>query len=145
MGAQRPGVLLLTGNTDLLGHVVAVRTHLDVANGAEQTVLHHQVFKDAVSHAVPAAGLCQGVWRVRHALHPAGDHDVMVARPDEQIGLLDGEHARAADAVDRLRRYRPCQTSAECRLPGRVLTCSALEHLAHHDVIDRARIDARPV
>src|SRR3546814_12357593 len=71
-----------------------------------------------MADARAGAMLGKQIWRVRHALHAARNHDIggsggkRVRRHDRSL------HARATHLVDRRRLYRPGQTSLERRLPG---------------------------
>ena len=94
----------------------------------------------ALPSRYPNARLRQEVRRLVHVLHAARDDDLGIAGPD----LGGREHDRlepgSADPVDRRRRRRVGQPRGECRLAGRCLADSALQHLAHQDLVDRRAV-----
>ena len=140
--AERPGVLLLARDADLGGHDRVLLGHDEPVEGAGQPVVGHRVEHRAVTHAVAEPALRQKVRRVRHRLHSPGQDDVVLARPDHDVGQRRGPHARCAHLVDRLRSDRRTEPDPDRHLPRGDLTGAGLEYLAHDDVADVPRRDA---
>ncbi len=101
--------------------------------------MHHRVDDLLVAEPVAGAGAGEQVGRLRHGLHPAGDDDFSLARPDREVGEVDRVEAGQADLVDRGGRHRHRDAGLYRGLAGCDLTLAGLQHLAHEDIVDVLR------
>jgi hypothetical protein len=119
------------------GDALGVGAHVTALERTGQAVSHGGVHEPSVAQPVPEPGVREQERREVHALHPAGDHDLGVARPDLGRGEHDRLEPRAAHPVDRRRRGRIGQPARKRSLAGRCLSGPGLQHLAHQDLVDR--------
>ena len=143
--ARRPRVLGLAGDPELARDARRLHDHVVAVERRGEPVEDHVVEHLAVAEPVAEAGLRQQVRRVGHRLHPARDDDVVLPGADHQVGELDRPDRRGAHLVDRVGRHLLRDPGADRRLAGGRLAGAGLEHLAHDDVADLGRVDARPL
>ena len=91
------------------------------------------------------AGLRQEVRGARHRLHAAGHDDVVTAGGDHELRDLDRADRRRADLVDRVGGNLLRDPCRDRGLACGGLTCSCLQHLAHHDVADVLAAESGPL
>jgi hypothetical protein len=142
---QRELVLVLARDVVLLGDALGGVAHVEVVVDLPEAVLDHGVDQDAVAQAVAGARLGHQVRRVAHALGPAGDHHLGLARPDGVGRLHHRLEPRAADEVQRPGRHRVGQTGAQRGLAADVLAEARADHVADDHLVDRARVELAPL
>src|SRR5437588_685104 len=74
--------------------------HVQLVERGRESVEDHRVDQLAVPDPIAEARLLQEIGRVRHRLHPAGDHALVLAGADHRVGDLDRADGRRAHLVD---------------------------------------------
>ena len=138
LGLESPLILVLAGESELVGRLGAVDGHVPVIEGIPQAVVDHEVHHPAVRQAHPVAPthVGQRVGAVRHALLASGDDDLRPARHDHLPGQVDRLDARGADLVDGDGGDRFGKPRQQSRLAARDLPAARRNDLSHEDVID---------
>ena len=134
--AKRPGVLILTADAELPGDERRLLDHVPTVERRDEPVVEHRVDQVTVPHPVAEPCLRQEIRGLGHRLHPAGDHDLLVAGPDHLVGDRDGAHPGRTHLVQRLRADLARQPGRDLSLTRRDLAGSRLDDLAHDDVPD---------
>ena len=80
---------------------------------------------------------------IRHRLEAAGDDDLVLAEPDELVGVRDRAQPRQAQLVQRDRWHVEADATGDRGLSRRVRADTGLHHVAHDHRIDVARGNAR--
>ena len=149
--ARREGILILAGDVELLGDVLAGLPH----RGARVPLLIARVDEPPAERRVVERAVAARVRRVRlrsdqrragHRLDPAGDEEVTVAGDDRLAGTDNGREPRGAQPVDRHagdRLRQPRQQRGEAGDVAVVLT--GLIRAAEPHVLDLARGNAGPL
>ena len=119
---------------DLVGGLA----HVLAGEGRPQPVVDHRVHQLGRPHAGAPAGRGRDVGGVGHRLHPAGDHDLELAGPDQLVGQGHRGQARQAHLVEGDGRHLHRDAGRDRRLAGGDLAGPRLEHLAHEHVVDLA-------
>ncbi len=137
LGLQGPLVLVLAGEAELVGRLGAVDGHVPVVEGVPEAVVDHEIHHAAVrqAHAVAPAHVRKRVGAVRHALLPAGDHDLGAARHDHLPGQVDRFDARRADLVDGDGGDGLGKPRQQGGLAARDLPAARRNDLSHDDVV----------
>ena len=146
--AEREGVLIgapdpVLGSDVLggLGHRVDAVLRLD--QGVDEAPAERRVVQLGRARE-RALRLAEDERRPAHALDPARDQELRLARPDRARGQAHRLHARAAEAVDRGARHARRQTGQQRRHARDVAVVLArLVGAAQDDVVDRRRIEPR--
>ena len=145
MAGEREGVLVRAADVVRDRDAFGVGAHVAVLDRAPQPVVDGRVDQLAVAEAKAEPGARDEVRGAVHRLHPAGDRELRVARPDLGGGEHDRLEARPADAVDGRGGGAVREARLERRLPGGCLAGAGLEDLAHQDLVDLRcrRVQAR--
>ncbi len=133
-------VCLLAGDAVLLRDDLPRDAHVEVVEGVPEGVVKHGILDLFVAVTVPPAGLHQQVGRAAHALHPACDDDLLVARPDGIGGQGHRLEARGTDLVDSHRPHLGGDPCSDGGLTGGSLSNTRLYHVAHDDLFDLVRL-----
>ena len=129
-------ILIFTGYAKAGSDVFSRYAHVVIVFCAEQAIAHEQVFEDAVTHTVAAAGFSDGVGGVGHGFHTAGYDDVGIAEFDLLGCEGNGTHTGTAEFIQCESRNFLRNTRMEGYLTGRVFTAASLEYVAHDDFVD---------
>jgi len=137
LGIERPLVLLLPAEAELICHFGAVNGHVAVVECVPQSVVHHGVHHAAVgqTHAHSPAHVGQGEGAVAHAFLAARDADFRAPQENHLKGKVDRFDARRADFIDGDGGNGFRHTRQNRGLPAGNLAAACGNHLAHENVV----------